>query len=1000
MSGKKLLDDYKILETLGKGTFGKVKLAIHKPTKQEVAIKIFEKKNLISSKDIIYFQKEISILKLLNHPNIINIYNIIEDDSNIYIIMEYASKGELFKYIVNKKRLEEKEAANFYCQLIYGLEYIHKNKISHRDLKPENLLIKDDNILAIIDFGLSSEYKNNELLSTPCGSPSYAAPEMILGKRYNGMNIDIWSSGITLYAMVCGRLPFKDKNQEKLYKKILTYNYQFPSFLSDNCKDLIQKILCDEKIRINIEEIKKHPFLIDSFNKYNPNEHIFYNQNKIYNTIIEKMVNNMPEYHYNKDEIIFSVKNKKFNNITTTYKLLMKKILSKENKNKTNYLNTKSSTDSCVTTNNVSNLLNKCSSLDERKKFNNKKFEKKQKNNDSKKEINIINNKNYNSFNLSMQTKNDFEQNKNDNNIIYSYFTQNNPQKKIIKKENSNKINQKYKIDLNKIYIKKKDKKLEFDNYSFFNSNSSREITNFKKDLNNNIDENTNTFKTYNIFQKNLKQNSADLDNICHNQNIYSNDICNYNISEISTLEKDNKNKHLKNKEFSINILNQRKKKIKKNDKKINNLIVDSGKNKNELNQSKTYVNHLRKTRKQKIITETKETNKLNINQDYLTLNNNRISLPETKTKGKCLKISNFKENKFFNQISPNPPSTYLKVNNSKNKNSYLQQKPLQNNFEMNSKRDKSKSIHKKLFSNNSNKKINIGNIFIKKDDIKINNQIKINKNETKNKLNTKKCNAICKQKLKVNANNIKIGNNYSKKNSNNFACNPFNQFINNNINVKASNLFSNNTININNISINSNNKNSPKNYSMRLTEKLLDKTKTLSNKSLNYLYNSIDQKINDKSLSNKNIIKFNSDEVVYYKSILKRKNNNNPINSQNNSYFNDNYSTHNKYRKSKDKDRYSRNTYDSNSKDFAVCNTNSSLEEIYEKLIELSKIKGFSLNKIDLRNYICTNNKNNSIKIEISSKGRFNMLKIYYLEGKEKITKEMIKNIIFSIGF
>ena len=144
----------------------------------------------------------------------------------------------------------------------------------------------------------------------------------------------------------------------------MTCNCDLPNFLSENCKDLIKKILCvNEKKRIDINGIKNHPFLIESFNKYNPNEYMHYNPNKIYNKIIEIMVNNLSEYNYNKEEIIYSIKNKKLNNITTTYELLLKKIFSEENENKSNLLFIKSSTDSFVTTSKVSNLISRFSSL-------------------------------------------------------------------------------------------------------------------------------------------------------------------------------------------------------------------------------------------------------------------------------------------------------------------------------------------------------------------------------------------------------------------------------------------------------------------------------------------------------------------------------------------------------------------------------------------------------------------------------------------------------------
>lgn len=147
--------------------------------------------------------------------------------------MEFCAGSELFSYIVSKKRLPEEEGARIYLQIVAAIEYIHKLGIVHRDLKPENILLDDYKNIKIIDFGLSNLYKEGETLKTACGSPCYASPEMILGRRYFGLGSDIWSSGVVLYAMVCGYLPFEDKDTSKLYKKIKAADYSCPSFVSD-----------------------------------------------------------------------------------------------------------------------------------------------------------------------------------------------------------------------------------------------------------------------------------------------------------------------------------------------------------------------------------------------------------------------------------------------------------------------------------------------------------------------------------------------------------------------------------------------------------------------------------------------------------------------------------------------------------------------------------------------------------------------------------------------
>lgn len=177
--------------------------------------------------------------------------------------MEFCQNGELFDYIVSHQRLHEKAAVRMYQQLVAGIEYIHKSGICHRDLKPENLLLDYDKTLKIVDFGLSNMYAPNsaELLKTACGSPCYAAPEMIAGKKYVGLKSDIWSSGVVLYAMVCGFLPFEDPKTSNLYKKILAGEYKVPKFLSQDCANFLSKILnTDPETRYSIEDIRNHPW--------------------------------------------------------------------------------------------------------------------------------------------------------------------------------------------------------------------------------------------------------------------------------------------------------------------------------------------------------------------------------------------------------------------------------------------------------------------------------------------------------------------------------------------------------------------------------------------------------------------------------------------------------------------------------------------------------------------------------------------------------------------
>ena len=259
------IGNYLIKKTLGKGTFGKVKLGIFLPKNKKVAVKILEKKRLKDEDDLIRLKREFEMLSQFSHPNVITVSEIFESTEAYFTIMEYCDGGELFNYIVINKYLSEEKSSFFFYQLINGLEYIHSLGIVHRDLKPENLLLTHDHILKIIDFGLSNYFKKDqlELLETPCGSPCSASPEMLSGESYNGFKIDIWASGIILFAMLCGFLPFDHKDNDKLFLKILECKIQYPKSLSKMAKDLLKKILVpDPNKRISIPEIKKHPFYL------------------------------------------------------------------------------------------------------------------------------------------------------------------------------------------------------------------------------------------------------------------------------------------------------------------------------------------------------------------------------------------------------------------------------------------------------------------------------------------------------------------------------------------------------------------------------------------------------------------------------------------------------------------------------------------------------------------------------------------------------------------
>ncbi|KAG5321923.1 MELK kinase, partial [Pseudoatta argentina] len=256
---------YDLEKTIGSGGFAKVKLATHVATGEKVAIKIMEKTAL--GEDLPRVKVEVEALKTLLHHHICRLYQVIETESHYFMVMEYCSGGELFDHIVEKNKLSESDSRRFFYQIVSAVAYMHSLGYAHRDLKPENVLLDKDENLKLIDFGLCAKPKMGiqAHLYTSCGSPTYAAPELIMGKKYLGSEVDIWSMGVLLYALLCGFLPFDDNNLENLYKKILSGKYEEPYWLSNNSKMLIKSMLqIDPAKRITIHELCRHPWITGS----------------------------------------------------------------------------------------------------------------------------------------------------------------------------------------------------------------------------------------------------------------------------------------------------------------------------------------------------------------------------------------------------------------------------------------------------------------------------------------------------------------------------------------------------------------------------------------------------------------------------------------------------------------------------------------------------------------------------------------------------------------
>ncbi|KAG8449282.1 hypothetical protein GDO86_016084 [Hymenochirus boettgeri] len=251
------IGNYRLLKTIGKGNFAKVKLARHILTGREVAIKIIDKTQL-NPTSLQKLFREVRIMKILNHPNIVKLFEVIETEKTLYLVMEYASGGEVFDYLVAHGRMKEKEARAKFRQIVSAVQYCHQKHIVHRDLKAENLLLDADMNIKIADFGFSNAFTVGNKLDTFCGSPPYAAPELFQGKKYDGPEVDVWSLGVILYTLVSGSLPFDGQNLKELRERVLRGKYRIPFYMSTDCENLLKRFLVlNPSKRGTLEQIMK-----------------------------------------------------------------------------------------------------------------------------------------------------------------------------------------------------------------------------------------------------------------------------------------------------------------------------------------------------------------------------------------------------------------------------------------------------------------------------------------------------------------------------------------------------------------------------------------------------------------------------------------------------------------------------------------------------------------------------------------------------------------------
>ncbi|XP_066516623.1 serine/threonine-protein kinase SIK2a [Hoplias malabaricus] len=320
---------YDIERTLGKGNFAVVKLAKHRITKSEVAIKIIDKTQLDAA-NLEKIYREVEIMKLLDHPHIIKLYQVMETKNMLYLVTEYAKNGEIFDYLASRGRLSEVDARRKFWQILSAVEYCHERGIVHRDLKAENLLLDAHMNIKIADFGFGNFFCPGKPLTTWCGSPPYAAPEVFEGQQYEGPQLDIWSMGVVLYVLVCGALPFDGPSLPVLRQRVLEGRFRIPYFMTEDCEHLIRKMLVlDPAKRLTLSQIREHRWMVQEVPSQRP---VLYRQGMATDSKTglgehsEQVLRLMHSLGIDQHKTIESLQNKSYNHFAAIYYLLVERL--------------------------------------------------------------------------------------------------------------------------------------------------------------------------------------------------------------------------------------------------------------------------------------------------------------------------------------------------------------------------------------------------------------------------------------------------------------------------------------------------------------------------------------------------------------------------------------------------------------------------------------------------------------------------------------------------
>ena len=681
ISDLKQIGNYQLGQEIGSGAFGKVLLGRHITTDEKVAIKILDKIKLSKTPDDYQLVKqELSILKIVKHKYIVRLFEILETSRYIFIVMEYCEGGDIMNYIISKGRLSENESLKFFHQLINALFYLHSQSIAHRDVKIDNLLLDSNKDLKLIDFGLSTKYKEDELLNQPCGTIVYAAPEVLDYKDYHGMLADVWSCGIVLYGMLSGFLPFGDSDDEINKKMVLSGRIKMPNFFSEGAINLLKHMLdINPLTRFTLDDIMEHPW----FNKikYNITPGIIVGVNRI--PVDEKIVDLCVAYNLDKDKVRNSVIKNKFNTESAVYYLLVQKMKK---------MGQDSVSDLC-SKNYIKYMLNESNDI-----LNNDRENKKNKNEDNideKKEKQITKQKN--KIKILSELKKYYKIFNSDNNLVeYIDFEipseSRNDNKKFINIENNFK---------NNIIIFNHRKKIK--DINVFNQNrtlATQRINipeiNFRKNLlDNNDDDDL-------FFQEIMNRNSLETDRIITKGKLINNKILNNTYKIKKNVAK------IRNKNFPL-------------DKYLNNKYFNSLDNKNTKNKNIFKTKKLKNNKKFFFIKQNENQNKsqgLNKNKDIISPNSKNY-MNKLKIKLDKMRIINLTADQNSDKINLLPKeniNTYIaksKILNQVIKIPHLNINQM--NYNNNNNRDSIKKIFKK-----------------RKIDININNKSLKNKSEEK----------------------------------------------------------------------------------------------------------------------------------------------------------------------------------------------------------------------------------------------------------------------------